>query len=86
MSLLNVRLSEDDARLVRALQKRGIAISELVRRAIREEAAAVRHPANTDEILRDMTTRFPMPGRPKVRSTNRRAVQAEIRKRLRRRR
>jgi len=51
MSLLNVRLAEDDVRLVRVLRARGAAISELVRRAIRAEAAVARVPGDTDAVL-----------------------------------
>jgi post-segregation antitoxin (ccd killing protein) len=80
--LLNVRLSADDARLVRALRARGVAISDLVRRAIRAEAAAVSTPSDTDEVLRTMIARFPMVERPAVRSSDRHELRAAVRKRL----
>jgi len=57
-----------------------------VRRAIRTEAAVARVPGDTDAILDDMIARFPMPERPTVRSENRRALQDEVRRRLRRKR
>ena len=86
MALLSVRLTEDDARLVRARRARGVATSDLVRRAIRAEAAATRPAADTDAVLAAMIARFPMTERPTIRSVNRKELQAEIRARLRRKR
>ena len=38
MRLLNVRLDDNDSRLVKRLRERGVSISDLVRGAIRAEA------------------------------------------------
>src|SRR5262249_21316729 len=88
MRLLNVRLGDDDARLVRRLRDRGVSISDVVRGAIRAEANRLspRHPRDPDALLRDIRERYPSPSspeKPAVRSTDRRAVQRLIRSQLR---
>jgi hypothetical protein len=87
MSLLNVRLSEDDANLVRELRRRGVSISEVVRGAIRARAAEAVVPEDTDAILEEVFRRFPAVGsRHAVDTTDRRALQRFIRRRLAKRR
>jgi hypothetical protein len=91
MRLLNVRLDDEDAKLVRGLRDRGISISHVVRRAIRAEAG--RHPStdslDVDALLAEMTSRYPLPTGPSsLRGRNyadRREVQRIIRARLRKR-
>ncbi len=87
MAMLNVRLSEADARIVKALKRRGVSASEVVRAALRAKAAAYVVPDDTDAILAEMARRVPRgPQRSTVDATDRRAVQAFIRRRLTRRR
>jgi post-segregation antitoxin (ccd killing protein) len=91
MRLLNVRLDEEDAKLVRSLRERGISISHVVRRAIRAEAG--RHAStadlDVDALLAEMARRYPLPGgAPGGRrgsTADRRQVQKIIRAKLRRR-
>lgn len=91
MRLLNVRLDDEDAKLVRALKDRGISISNVVRQAIRSEAGKVQSTAslNTDDLLAEMLERYPPPaGRApsrRVNSADRRQVQEVVRRKLRRR-
>ena len=90
MRLLNVRLDDDDARLVRRLRDRGISISTVVRNAIRAEAKNQLGAApDVQALLQEMQTRFPeppgTPPRPRIDTTDRRQVARAIRARLRRR-
>jgi hypothetical protein len=91
MRLLNVRLDDDDSRLVRRLRERGVSISELIRGAIRAEArrAPKPEPLDVDALLADIQRQYPTPSgaeaRPRIDTTNRREVQELIRRRLRRR-
>jgi hypothetical protein len=91
MRLLNVRLDDDDSRLVQQLRERGVSISELVRGAIRAEAkrAPKREPLDVDAMLAEIQKEYPTPpgaeARPRIDTTNRREVQELIRRRLRRR-
>ena len=90
MRLLNVRLNQEDAQLVRRLRDRGISISDLVRGAIRGEAKmlAARTPPDTDALLTEIRRRYPTPATirrtPRVDAADRRQVQALVRKKLRR--
>jgi hypothetical protein len=91
MRLLNVRIGDEDARLVRSLRDRGISISNVVRGAIRTEAGRM-HAAGTlhpGALLDEMRDRFPTPRaatpEARVKSADRRQVQALIREKLRRR-
>ncbi len=86
MALLNVRLTEDDARLVRTLRARGIVISDLVRRAIRAAAASASPPGDSDAILTEMIAQIPLPPRRQIRSANRREAREEILTKLRKKR
>jgi post-segregation antitoxin (ccd killing protein) len=91
MRLLNVRLDDEDAQLVRRLRERGVSISDLVRAAIRSEAKALAASAHvdTDALLAEIRRKFPTPARlegaPRVDATRRRDVQAVVREKLRRR-
>ena len=61
MRLLNVRLDDDDSRLVQQLRERGVSISELVRGAIRAEAkrAPKREPLDVDAMLAEIQKEYP---------------------------
>jgi hypothetical protein len=83
MGLLNVRLSEEDARLVRELKQRGVSVSDVVRAAIRTRAAEAIVPDDTDAILDEMCRRFPEAGPPlRVDAGDRHAVRRLIRRKL----
>lgn len=88
MKLVNVRLGDRDARAVARLRAKGISISEVVRRALREaEQRASASEQRPEEVIAKMLERFPTPQRaPKrtVSALDRRAVQKLIRTRLRR--
>jgi hypothetical protein len=90
--LLNVRLGPEDERLVQKLKARGISISEIVRRALRDEVRELDKastPVDTDRMLEEMFRLYPdPPGSTKSRpdATDRRAVAEHIRKQLRARR
>ena len=85
--MINVRLAAEDERLVRELQARGISISDVVRRALRAEAAAI-EPTAID--ARGLIAEFPAPSgsgrRRRPRTTDRRAVRKHIAARLQKRR
>ena len=91
MRLLNVRLDDEDTRLVRHLRERGVSISNLVRGAIRAEArkAPPTGAPEIDALLAEVRERYPTPagekGAPRIDATDRRAVQELIRRKLRRR-
>jgi Ribbon-helix-helix protein, copG family len=87
--LLNVRLDDDIARLVRRLRDRGVSISTLVRDAIRAEAQhQVAQPFEPEAVLAEMRSRFPRPpGSPSSRridTADRRQAGRLIRGKLRR--
>lgn len=86
MGLLNVRLSADDAEIVRLLRDSGVSIADLVRDALRARAKATRGRAalDTDALLLEMAALYPRRGRTFRRppSTDRAAVRAFIRRRL----
>jgi Arc/MetJ-type ribon-helix-helix transcriptional regulator len=85
MKLINVRLTEPDARLARELRAQGVSISEVVREAIRTQARQTRALplGSVDDLLAEMRREHPtpdgVPGRRNVASTDRRAVQQLIR-------
>jgi hypothetical protein len=89
--LLNVRLDDQDAQLVRRLRDRGVSISNLVRGAIRTEAKALatKAPPDAAALLAEIRRKFPTPAAapkgPRVDTTQRRQVQALVREKLRRR-
>jgi hypothetical protein len=89
MSLLNVRLSPDDARRAAALRKAGIQISEVVREAIRAEYrrrganAGVRRPSLIVKTILEALPDPPDMPRRTVDTTDRRAVQRHIAAKLR---
>jgi hypothetical protein len=90
MRLLNVRLDDNDSRLVQRLRERGISISELVRGAIRAEArrAPESEPLDVDALVAEIQMQYPAPPGAKrarrIDTTNRREVQELIRRKLRR--
>jgi Arc/MetJ-type ribon-helix-helix transcriptional regulator len=85
MGFLNVRLSDEDAHLVRELKKRGVSISDVVRAAIRASAAHAVVPEDTGAILKEMFHRFPETAKPPaLDATDRHAVRRLIRRKLRR--
>jgi hypothetical protein len=92
MRLLNVRLDDDDARIVKRLRERGISISTVVRKAIRSEAGRAHAEGSFDPValLAEMKERFPRPpeGRsiPRIDATDRRQVARLIQAKLRGRR
>jgi len=85
--LFNVRLSPEDALLVERLRARGIPLAEVMRRAVRREAAElVDGPVNADALIKDLLAQFPTPAAAPERrpdATDRHAVRKHIRKRLR---
>jgi hypothetical protein len=91
MRLLNVRLDDNDSRLVKQLRERGVSISDLVRGAIRAEArrAPAPKPLDVDALLAEIQKQYPTPPGAKaahrIDTTNRREVRELIRSRLRRR-
>jgi Arc/MetJ-type ribon-helix-helix transcriptional regulator len=85
--LLNVRLSPEDERLAKSLRARGLSISDIVRRALREAAAKAEgariEPA---ELEAEMLRRYPTPaggpaGRPDT--LDRGAIREHLRAKLR---
>lgn len=87
MSILNVRLSPEDAELVRILRDSGISAADVVREAIRSRAKRVRRRAavDTDALLDEMVVRFPRrgPSRRRPDLTDRHAVRRAILAKLR---
>jgi len=86
--LLNVRLTPEDEVLVARLKARGVSISDVMRRALRAEAAAL-SAKNTDpdKLIAELQARFPTPrgaSRRRVDTTDRHAVRALIQRKLRR--
>ena len=91
MRLLNVRLDDEDSRLVQQLRERGVSISELVRGAIRAEArrALKPEPLNVDALVAEIQRKYPTPPgakkRRRIDTTNRQKVAELIRGKIRRR-
>jgi hypothetical protein len=91
MRLLNVRLDDNDSRLVKQLRERGISISELVRGAIRAEArrAPKTEPLDVDALVAEIQAQYPTPPgakkRRRIDTTNRQEVAEFIRGKIRRR-
>lgn len=87
--LLNVRLDDEDANIARRLRARGVSISAVVRRALRDEAKKLAaEPVDSSKLLDELLSRYPTPqGAPPVRprATDRDAVREHIAKKLRRR-
>lgn len=85
--LLNVRLSEEDERLVKQLRDRGVSMSELVRQALRDAAGKVEQAATDPaELEAEMHRLYPTPRGAKVTrpdASNRQAVRDHIRRKLR---
>jgi hypothetical protein len=86
MKLVNVRLNEEDARVVARLRAKGISLSDVVRRALRSEDELTRRKVNPEEAIAEMLTAFPTPSGGSARqvsAVDRRAVQKFVRSRLR---
>jgi hypothetical protein len=89
MRLLNVRIGADDERLVKQLRDQGVSVSDVVRKAIREEAARMTVMADErrGDLLGEMLARFPTPPgsptSPRIDTTDRRSVRRAIRRKLR---
>lgn len=85
--LLNVRLTEEDERLVKQLRDRGVSMSELVRQALRDAAGKVEQTAaDPAELEAEMLRLYPTPRGAKVTrpdARNRQAVRDHIRRKLR---
>jgi len=87
MKLVNVRLNEEDARIVARLRAKGISLSEVVRRALRAEDRVAMHKVDSTRTIDEMLATFPTPNGvegPRVSAADRRAVQKLVRSRLRR--
>ena len=87
MKLVNVRLNEEDARIVARLRAKGISLSEVVRRALRAEDRLATPKVDSTRTIDEMLVTFPTPSsveRPRVSAVDRRAVQKLVRSRLRR--
>ena len=86
--LLNVRLTPEDERLAKRLRARGLSISDIVRRALREAAAdeaSIR--VDPTELAAEMLRLYPTPpGGPNARpdTLDRHAVREHVRAKLRR--
>ena len=85
--LLNVRLTPEDELLAKRLRARGLSISEIVRRALREAAASTdNNRVEPAELEAEMLRRYPTPAAgptPRPDSLDRRAVREHIRSKLR---
>jgi Arc/MetJ-type ribon-helix-helix transcriptional regulator len=93
MPLISVRLDPDDARKAAELREAGIAISSVVREAIRREhareTARERAAQDASQIVEAILASLPDKGEPRRRPidpTDRRAVARHIRTKLRARR
>lgn len=91
MTLVNVRLEAEDAQRVKALRDAGVALSTLVRDAIRSEyerrlgRGAKRKPSSVvTEILAALPDEADAASAPRVDARDRRALRAHVQKRLRR--
>jgi len=88
--LVNVRLDADRLRKAQRLRARGVALSDVVREAIDERYAALRHSAtrpNVSAIVQRIFEEHPDPPRLPPRDYDvhdRRAARAVIRRKLRR--
>jgi Arc/MetJ-type ribon-helix-helix transcriptional regulator len=85
--LLNVRLTSEDERIAKRLRARGLSISDIVRRALREAAATAENTRiEPAELEAEMLRRYPTPAAgPSERpdTLDRRAVREHIRAKLR---
>lgn len=86
MKMINVRLNHDDERRAEALQKSGVTVSEVVRRAIREEyerRVGTPRPAGwAAKLVADVIRRHPSKARAAVASTDAAGARKHIRARL----
>ena len=86
--LLNVRLTLEDERLAKRLRERGVSLSDIVRRALRDAAASLQEaPLDPREFEAEMFRLYPTPEsaiRKRPDTLDRRAVREHIRAKLRR--
>jgi hypothetical protein len=85
--LLNVRLGPQEVRIVRGLKRRKINVSALVRRGLMSAGAALlaNDPQQETELIEKVIRDIPAPPRKGPRLDDRRAVQAHLRKKLKKR-
>jgi negative regulator of replication initiation len=87
--LLNVRLDVEDANIARQLRARGVSISDVVRRALRNEAKKLAaEPIDSSQLLDELLLRHPTPKGPapaRPSATDRVALRKHIASKLRRR-
>lgn len=85
--LLNVRLTPEDELIAKQLRKRGVSLSEIVRRALRDAADDIAGiPLDPVEFEAEMTRLHPTPKNAKSArpdTLDRHAVRAHIRAKLR---
>jgi hypothetical protein len=85
--LLNVRLTPEDELLAKQLRARGLSISDIVRRALREAAASVENTRiEPAELEAEMLRLYPTPNAGPARrpdTLDRRGVREHIRTKLR---
>jgi hypothetical protein len=89
-TLLNIRLSKEDAARVAKLRRKGIIVSDLVRSALREECDRQLDtpPASPADLLEWLHNKYPAPTTRKSRrvdTTDRKQVAAFMRSRLKKR-
>ncbi len=86
MKMINIRLDHDDERRAEALQKSGVTVSEVVRRAIREEyerRVGTPRPAGwAAKLVADVIRRHPTKARAAVASSDVEGARAYIRAKL----
>ena len=87
--LLNVRLDDEDANIARQLRARGVSISAVVRRALRNEAKKLAaEPVDSSGLIDELLSRYPTPKGAlptRLSATDRKAVRERIADKLRRR-
>src|SRR3954470_8217696 len=85
---LSVRLTAEEEQIVRGLKRRRVNVSALVRRSLHEAAKAPKVERSAVDILDDILRKYPTPTGTKKPSRppldDRRAIQAFIRRRLKR--
>jgi Arc/MetJ-type ribon-helix-helix transcriptional regulator len=73
MKLLNIRLNDEDAKIVARLRRQGVNISSFVREALRSEdkrRQGHREPLDVDRMLADIYRAYPDPPDYKPREYN----------------
>lgn len=86
MKLVNVRLDDEDARVIARLRAKGISLSDVVRRALRSADELTRRKVSPEEAIAEMLAAFPTRSGGSARqvsAADRREVQKLVRSRLR---